>query len=234
MDGFQALGEVIGRKLAGGQGGPSEAYVDAYRQGAMARGAGHDADKKREEARIARAMAVAREAIPESMQTAGYDPQMLPFLSNVLMGNRTMDLGQLEEFRRPGTAPALEAAAEAMALGDLATYNDQMALAQGKFREPFKAVGGGEATLRGDTGEVAITDLGQAAMAADRALAAQREASAGAQGARADLYGRTDPNRPRGGGKAKETPAPPKAGDIVDGYRFKGGDPGNPNSWEKI
>ena len=29
-------------------------------------------------------------------------------------------------------------------------------------------------------------------------------------------------------------PAPPKVGEIRDGYRFKGGNPADPNSWEKV
>ena len=35
------------------------------------------------------------------------------------------------------------------------------------------------------------------------------------------------------GGMSGSQINPPKAGDVVDGYRFKGGDPGNQNAWEK-
>ena len=65
----------------------------------------------------------------------------------------------------------------------------------------------------------------------------------------ADKYGRKKPTtiepermkpRPAGGTpKPEETkpaagaPAPPKVGDIVDGHRFKGGDPSKKESWEK-
>jgi hypothetical protein len=38
-----------------------------------------------------------------------------------------------------------------------------------------------------------------------------------------------DTNTPAGGG----APQPPKAGDVVKGYRFKGGEPSDKNNWEK-
>jgi hypothetical protein len=41
---------------------------------------------------------------------------------------------------------------------------------------------------------------------------------------------RTTTERPVGQAK----PAPPKVGEIRDGYRFKGGNPADPNSWEKV
>lgn len=37
----------------------------------------------------------------------------------------------------------------------------------------------------------------------------------------------------RHGGASQARPQPPKAGDVVRGYRFKGGDPSDPASWEK-
>jgi len=43
---------------------------------------------------------------------------------------------------------------------------------------------------------------------------------------------RTDPNAlPEVG---KQAGAPPKPGDVVDGYRFKGGDPSDQKNWEKV
>jgi hypothetical protein len=30
------------------------------------------------------------------------------------------------------------------------------------------------------------------------------------------------------------TPAPPQTGEVVDGFRFRGGDPADPNSWERV
>lgn len=49
------------------------------------------------------------------------------------------------------------------------------------------------------------------------------------------LIGRVDPNAGKGGAAAPagEAPAPPKVGDVVDGYTFKGGDPADPKSWSK-
>lgn len=37
-----------------------------------------------------------------------------------------------------------------------------------------------------------------------------------------------------GGARPAGNAEAPKSGDVIDGYRFKGGDPGNPSSWEKI
>lgn len=46
-----------------------------------------------------------------------------------------------------------------------------------------------------------------------------------------------DPNKityDRSGGLTKTDIAPPMAGDVQEGWRFKGGDPADPQSWEKV
>lgn len=63
----------------------------------------------------------------------------------------------------------------------------------------------------------------------------------------ADKYGRKkgaaiEPERMKPVGEAAETPAkvetaapaPPKAGDVVDGHKFNGGDPSKKENWEKV
>jgi hypothetical protein len=39
----------------------------------------------------------------------------------------------------------------------------------------------------------------------------------------------------KGGGKGQGgAPKAPAVGDVMDGYRFKGGDPAKPENWEKV
>lgn len=193
--GFKALGEVIGGSGAPAQG--SDAYLAGLTGGYRAQTAGSQRDRAREEARIARMMATAREAIPDALQTAGYQQNMQPLLGALLQGNRTMNLNQLGDYAVVEAGPAFTAAAEAAAQGDTATQNRQMALARGQQYEPFSVAGGGDVLLNAGTGDVQLTDLGQAAVAAQEALAGARQASAAASEARADLTQRTDPNRTR-------------------------------------
>lgn len=173
-EGYAALGEM----LTGGGQSDGTAYVDALRQGSQARREGFSADKAFEEARIARMMANARESIPSGLGTAEYDPKLAPLLGAVLQSNQTMNLGQLGQYERPGAGQAFADAEAAMRAGNLGEANALNAAGLGEAYEPFSAVAGGKAVLRGDTGEIALTDLGDASVAAESALAGSRNAAA--------------------------------------------------------
>lgn len=201
--GFKALGEVIGGSGAPAQG--SDAYLSGLTGGYRAQQAGYGRDKAREDARIARLMATAREAIPEALQGAGYQENMQPLLSAILQGNRTMNLNQLGDYAVVEAGPAFTASAEAAQAGNTEAQNRQMALARGQQYEPYSVAGGGDVLLNAGTGDTKLTDLGQAAVLAQEALAGARQASAAASEARADLTSRTDPNRSRATTSAENT-----------------------------
>lgn len=104
----------------------------------------------------------------------------------------------------------------------LTTINDGMAF--NPFATPDKA-------------QLAPTDIGRSMVAEHEAAAKFKRASADASEARADLSRRTDPNRPRSsstGGRKPAAPKPPKPGEVIDGYKFKGGNPADKKNWEKV
>lgn len=47
-------------------------------------------------------------------------------------------------------------------------------------------------------------------------------------------FGRATQNVPLGQAPSVTAPAPPQPGEVRNGYRFKGGDPANPESWERM
>lgn len=221
--GFQALGELV---TSGGRGaGTSDAYLDGLTGGYKAQGAGYQRDKAREEARIMRSRAVARDALPDAVAAFYQDPKFAALAASVLGGNATADLDQLGDLAVPTALPAYEAAAAAAAEGNTTMQNRQMALATGKPFEPYSVAGGGNVVLDAGTGETSLTNLGDVAAMAQRALAGAREAQAGASSGReraadaqaraadalAGVRDRTDPNRSRTAAPKGDGPTAPGA-----------------------
>ena len=69
-----------------------------------------------------------------------------------------------------------------------------------------------------------------------RSIKVMQEEADRAHAAGEDVFTETT-ERVRGGrppATTKGASIPPKAGEIQDGYRFKGGDPGDPNNWEPV
>jgi hypothetical protein len=233
LEGFAKLGSVVAG--AGGEGAYEDQLGTAFRlQTDEAR-----RDKARSDARIMQLREIARTGLEKKGAEAGYDPFRLAILGS----NATVDLDQLGKLQMPNALENLQLGAEALEAGKADVYNDRLALATGKEREPYSVAAGGKATFRADTGDLNLTPLGEAALKAEAALEIARGAQASASRARADattkqadarvdLTNRTDPNRPRGTA-AKPKAAPPNARQGKDGNWYVP-DPDRPGKYLRV
>lgn len=200
--GFGVLGDIV----TGGANRRAEASYGKH-LGESVRGYS-ELDK----ARIVRAQANARDALPAAI--AG-DPVLgqRADLASAILGMATGqpnlntytsglgDLGDMEIDRQ---------ITDALAAGDQRTARNLSAVKTDKVLPDLGA--GGKVVFDPASGDVALTPLGGADVAATEALGAQRRASAGASNARAGLYdtqasvGGYNPNTGRRGGKTL-TPA---------------------------
>jgi hypothetical protein len=199
-EGYAALGDM----LAGGAQPDGMAYAEGAYAGNRAKREGFNADEAFEKARIARMMAEARSSLPDAMVGAGFDPKLTPYLGALLQGNQTMNAGQLGMLELPQAGAAFAGAEDAVLAGKLGEANALTQFAQGKVYDPYEAVGGGKAVLRADTGDLALTGLGEASVGAEAALAGAREASADASRARAETT-RNPPPKAAPADKARDT-----------------------------
>lgn len=169
MTGYQGFAQ-LGEMLGGGGQPDGTAYAQGLQAGGRAREAGYSADKAFEEARIARMMAEARSSFPQVFEGQGYTP----LESALMQASQSPNMRNLGLRERANFVPDTALAAEALAAGNLPGYNAFTASALGEQIEPYSAVGGGNAVMRADTGEIALTPMGMADAAADSALAGSR------------------------------------------------------------
>lgn len=163
-------------------------------------------------ARIENAAAEAAQLAPLAV-AAGRDVARSGFLpfgrAQVMFNNQTNDPA-LNKFATANMGLAT-AYAGAMARGQKATVSDQEhareLLSTAKSREAYEAT---------------VEQMQQEIKAAQRAPQTVRE------NLRNEVSGKGGHGAP-----AAAAPAAPKAGTVVDGYRFKGGDPAKQSSWEK-
>lgn len=95
-----------------------------------------------------------------------------------------------------------------------------------KYMLPFRENGG--LTTKNSTAKAQIDSY---LKGLDARLAARDAAKAGDLDAK--TYSEDKPKQQPGTAYAAEPQGPPKAGDVVDGYKFLGGDPSDPKSWEQ-
>lgn len=234
FSGVRDLGALVGAGSTPAFG--SDAYLDGLTGGYQAQDAGYKRDRSREEARISRSIAIAREALPDAVRALYPDQTMGDAAAAILGGNRTASLTQLGPVARPGAYEALQAAIDAATAGNTDVQNRQTALAAGKPYEPFESAAGGDMILNPGTGDYQITDLGRADLVATQARAGASAASGRAADALAGQRNRTTPGGKRATGAdavaeaAGASAPPPGAKQAADG-KFYLPDPARPGKW---
>ena len=198
-EGFAKLGDVL---LGGPQARAQANAPKYYEEAARANRAGHDALKALEEARIATAQRIARENLPKAIAgdaaLAGHGD-----LASAILGMSTgqPNLGTFTEGLADLSDMEIDRQIrEKLDAGDVAGAQRLSAVKTDKVLPSLEAAG--KVVFTPVTGDIVTTPLGDAEIGADQALVTQRQAAASRDLARADLYGRTDPNKPRAtGGK---------------------------------
>lgn len=197
-NGYAELGAMLG-----GLGANTEAaYADQLRRHGRAADAFY-------QARQSRAQAIAREGLGEAL--AGiYGPEQAALATAVLGSANTPNLGNLGAFEDPAAQALFAEREQAFREGNYKRMNAATAVLGDKQYEPLTLGGGGKVVFDPVEGASSLTPLGDAAVDAENALTQQRvmageaartraEAAAAREAARAGVYERTDPNRPRGG-----------------------------------
>lgn len=225
MDPFQA-GATLGDAIFGSTAG---VYDEAHTKASRARDAMFQARRSQAQALIDEDRLSSRQQItPEALQAVGYTDAFAPLAQAILRSNVTLDMDQLGKFQRPGYDVAADMAMQGVLGDDPVQYNRANAFMEGKTYEPVRHVGGAfvpSGVALGDEDFTAVPTPINAEridkMQSDAAATQRRaDASVDASRALADVRRRTDPNRPRGGGKpaaSSETPPVKGARKAPDG-----------------
>lgn len=182
--GFAALGDLV----TGGASREAEANYPKYLKESA------DGYSALDKAAIIRAQRIARDNLPAAVRASGVaHPDLATSILSMAtgqpnLGTLTDGLGDLADQEMDRQA------LEALQAGDLARAQRLSAVKTDKILPTLGA--GGKAVFTPVTGDVAMTPLGDAAIDADEALAAQRHASAGAADARAERSRRPTPAKP--------------------------------------
>lgn len=188
----------LGAALLGGGQNKAQAYSQGAQNAARLEG-------MLAEARIKRSEAMARDRFQQDLVRNGVRPEEAAVLSTAFAAgyNPEQLSGYQQDRQKIGFG---EEGADAARTGNMDLLNNFLSLIEGKPRERTKIDSGIAFDPYGPaaTQPLRTTPVADATIAATRALAGQREASAGAAEALGDLRGRTDPNlRVASGGKGQ-------------------------------
>lgn len=206
-NGYAELGAFLGGNSDAG----AKAYADQQRRNALAADAMFAARQER-------AKALAREGLAEALSGVYTDPAQARLAAAVLGSASTPNMRNLGEFEDPAARALFAERQAAFDAGDMKRVNAATAVLGDKQYEPLTLGAGGKAVFDPVLGETTLTPLGESALDAENALTQQRvvtgeaattraNAAAGREAAHADLYRRTDPNRPRSTGGHGKKPA---------------------------
>lgn len=142
MDPYKG-GAVLGEAIFGS--GSPDAYEKQIRSVAQSESAVQQARRARSLALIDAARQEARSKINADLlgrAMAGDLAAQSELGASVLGGNQTMDINHLRQFGRPHYGQNVNAAQEALTLGDIPTYNKFTAAAAGDPYQPVRQLGG--------------------------------------------------------------------------------------------